>query len=137
MGYSACEIARKGDELVIVNPSSTLAALQAHEQADGHISWCPPLSSYTGSDARVVVEVLNDFGFRNSEITNDGHVTIGLWDGDKLGSSWEAVLAAIADGTDPVALTTLYMVGEDGALWAEQFHGGVCSSPRVVLTTDQ
>lgn len=136
MGYSADEHSRSA-ELVITDVDAVWAALLACEddhngqpQRDenggylwgqpciagtGHISWCNRLSEYQGTTAEKVKQVLSSYGFDDSGVNDDGHVEVGYWGGDKIGSCWDGVTDAIARGiTEEVKLI---MCGEDGEMW--------------------
>lgn len=139
MGYSAEVIDNRpaGDLAVIPaeRVESVWAALVAEEGGGGigHISWCNELDKYEGTTAEKVAEVLSDFGFDGTEEDGEGGVVIHYWGGDKIGSSWDGVLAAIAVGVDPALHLTWLMQGEDGLHWAEDFQGGVVTSRDVTI----
>lgn len=88
------------------------AILEDTERVHGHISWCQPLDEYHGTMPQRIAAVFRDYGFEWADHL-DGNVTINGWEGDKIGSCWDAMLTAICTGLDDQEIRWL-VVGEDG-----------------------
>jgi hypothetical protein len=129
MGYSASKL--KGDELVIPKErfEQFLEGLRRAEKngLGDHISWCQPIDDYLkkwddpADLGLAIAEILTDYGFTEPEVDDDGSMLILDWGGDKLGSSWDHVIEAIAEVT--TTETAWFMHGEDDCLWAVVFDG--------------
>jgi hypothetical protein len=139
MGYSASKL--KGDTLEVPKGrlGQLLEGLRAaeHNGLGDHISWCSPVDTYIskwGDDlGEAIAEILSDYGFYEPEIDDDGTLLLHDWGGDKLGSSWDHVIDAIAAVT--TTKTAWFMHGEDDCLWAEVFDGeGHVESQDVKLS---
>lgn len=131
MGYTASLIASSGTiDIPVERAGDLLAAFRAHETVHGHISWCGMTTEYTGTPAEVVAQMLEDFGFDTA--TDDRHITLEGWQGDKIGSAWDKVWQMLA----PFAVheVTWYLCGEDQTLWAEVIEGGASRQAEVVLS---
>lgn len=149
MGYSADLLSIRTSDgedsgplvLLSANLPQVLTALHAAEAVLGsHISWCSPIAEYqmTNSDPETIVQILSDYGWGGTDIDPEtGDVTLGWWNGDKLGSCWSEVLHAIAQGIDPALTITLFMSGEDGDLWAERLSAGAVETLQVRLEVVQ
>lgn len=106
------------------------AALE-HAEVDagiGHISWVNSAlvdeRPKYATTAEAVASVLRQYGFEDTEADDDGNVRLGYWGGDKLGSCWDHVTQAIAQGTDPDMRIDLIMCGEDQMMWCQRLHHG-------------
>lgn len=134
MGYAA-DMVNTSDDIVLAADKlpAVIEALYAAQGVLGtHISWCNPLDSYDQSDpAAFVAQVFSDYGFDDAHITADG-VSLPYWGGDKIGSSFDQMMQAIAAGIDREVETTWQ--GEDGSIWAVRFDGkgGVRQADAVV-----
>lgn len=149
MGYYASSI--WSDSFVVNDPEAVLDAL-AEVEADqnsvgghgGHISWCAPVATYRtnhngpAAPAHALSNLLTDFGFETDTTGEIAPVlTVTRWGGDKMGSSWDAVWAALADGRchaidDPDGCAVWVMRGEDGDTWAEIIGSKGHTQARVV-----
>ncbi len=120
--------------LLADNLPAVWQALQSAEQVLGdHISWCQSLDEYTGSLPERIAQVLHSYGWDDTAET-DGNVRLGWWGGDKLGSCWNQITQAIAQGIDPALRVTWYLYGEDSELWCEILEGGTVRSYGVILS---
>ncbi len=141
MGYSAEVIDNRPAGPLALIPKArvslvwdALVAAEKGEGSFGHISWCNELEKYEGTTAEKVVEVLSDFGFDGGVfLDEDGDIVIDSWGGDKLGSSWDDVLHAIAQGIDPISQYRWLLQGEDGEHWAEDFKDNTVTTTGVTL----
>lgn len=138
MGYSAdllrIDTPSGQDAPIILEADRLPAVMDALRQAelhDGHISWCNQTTDYEarfpGNLPAIISAILCDYGWEETgadETGYPGSVALGWWGGEKLGSSWDGVLQAIAIGLDPDLRYDLIMSGEDGEMWAERIHAG-------------
>lgn len=134
MGYSA-DMTNTSDDIVL-SADKLPAVIKALYVAQGvlgdHISWCDNLDNYDQSDkAAFVAKVFSDYGFDDAHVVN-GDVSLPYWGGDKLGSCFDEMMAAVAVGIDREVETTWQ--GEDGSIWAVRFDGkgGVRQADAVV-----
>lgn len=148
MGYSADMIdwQAENDDWKIIAAERVPAVWAALEEAEvtsgiGHISWVnDPLEvertkHETVADA--VASVLAQYGWESTEADGHGNVILGWWGGDKLGSCWDGVTNAIAQGLDPAVTVTWIMSGEDGEIWAERLHASTVQTRSVRLVVDE
>jgi hypothetical protein len=115
MGYSA-DLILATDAMRITDADRVLAELDAcqHRHPGGHISWCQPVATY-GPGPDGLAALLTSFGFEATAYPN--HVLVHGWQGSKIGSSFGAVLDALALGI--VNHVRWKYEGEDGLVWVE------------------
>lgn len=124
------------------------ARLRAHRVPRGHISWCDPISSYEAQytdmpddvrTRRLVIDIIRSYGFEdtasalNDQAECTGDVVVEGWRGDKLGSSYEDIMEAIALGLDPKLTIVQFWAGEDNEIWGARFARGKFTTHAVAL----
>jgi len=129
MGYSATSI---HTETITIKSEDVKAfderldKTESDSNIGGHISWCDPMDvireRHAGDSTKVVVEVLEHYGFEGVAVTETGDITIGYWGGDKIGCSWDPMWNALGDVVKHSV--KWIMVGEDSEIWGEAIVPG-------------